>query len=304
MARKVDPEVLAGFIDEARGYLPAIRQGIDAYASPPGGAQLIEEAHRLAHSTKGAAQLVGLAGLGTISGQLEELLEELLTAEALPPPGEAAMLLHQITDQIELYLDARASGSVREKPLVEEAARLYQEFRELPTHDRPELEPLEEQHAGDSGANESTPLAAQLDDLRALLSEAALSSQGGTMSLREPFEELQAEAFRLARSGLAEVLERLTLLMEVWEGLAGEAPDAAAEVAIFCDRALEHLAHSVRSGGSEEDMMWILLESTDRWGEYLALLDPGSLDLASAAGDLSLDEPAATEPEPDIDTGA
>jgi chemosensory pili system protein ChpA (sensor histidine kinase/response regulator) len=304
MARKVDPEVLAGFIDEARGYLPAIRQGIDAFGDSSGAAHLIEEAHRLAHSTKGAAHLVGLGGLGTMAGQLEELLEGLLTARTLPRAAEAAALLHQITDQLDLYLEARGAGSLREKPLVEEAERVYRQFRALPTHDRSDAGTAEDPAASASESGGSNTLAGRLDDLRGWLSEAAAGAPGSMASLRQPFEMLQAEAFRLARSGLAEVLERLALLTEVWEGLVGEATESAAEVATFCDRALEHLAHNVRSAGSEDDTMWILVESTDRWGEYLALLDPGSLDLSSADDNMSLATPMAEETESAIDTSA
>jgi chemotaxis protein histidine kinase CheA/ActR/RegA family two-component response regulator len=301
MARKVDPEVLAGFIEEANGYLPQIRQGIDAFANRPTQSQSIEEAHRLAHNIRGTAQLVGLGGLATIAGQLEELLEELINSRALPRASEAAALLHRMTDQIGLYLESKAKGSVREKPLLEQAAQALQEFRALPTSDRYEVA---EEITPDANATDSpTPnrLADRVHDLRGWLAEAALGQPGSMAALRQPFELLLADATRLGHTGTADALQRLCLLAEMWEGLAGEAPESAADIAVFAERALEYVAENLHLGRSEEELAWIVNESSERWGEYLALLDPGSLNFP-AIDDAFAGEPAEESPAIDANS--
>ena len=56
MTRPVDPEVLSGFLEEARAYLPGIRHGIDAFRADPAQAEALAEAHRQAHNIKAERQ--------------------------------------------------------------------------------------------------------------------------------------------------------------------------------------------------------------------------------------------------------
>ena len=77
MARKVDREILIGFIEEAKSYLPAIAEGIDAFKADAAEMGGLEVAHRHVHTIKGASSMVGLTGLSHIAYQLEESLEEI-----------------------------------------------------------------------------------------------------------------------------------------------------------------------------------------------------------------------------------
>jgi chemosensory pili system protein ChpA (sensor histidine kinase/response regulator) len=86
-SRALDPELLAGFREEVRGYLPAIRQGIDAFSHRRDRDSLVEP-HRLVHTIKGAASQLGLAELAADAGRSEEALERLLRASG----AEAAAL--------------------------------------------------------------------------------------------------------------------------------------------------------------------------------------------------------------------
>ena len=70
MTRKVEPEVLAGFLEEARGYLPGIRAGIAACG--PDHVEPLQEPARLAHTIKGAAANVGGLELRTAAMKLEK----------------------------------------------------------------------------------------------------------------------------------------------------------------------------------------------------------------------------------------
>jgi chemosensory pili system protein ChpA (sensor histidine kinase/response regulator) len=155
MTREVDPEVLAGFIEEARSYLPQILEGIEGYRADPTRTEVLEEAHRHAHSIKGASSMVGLSGLSHIADQLEQALEE-VAAGQLGLSDEVATLFLRTLTQIESYLEGAQSGTLHEQPLLDEVARDYQRLRQPPAGPPPgaasELEP-----AGDSPAPEPPP---------------------------------------------------------------------------------------------------------------------------------------------------
>ena len=96
-----DAEILAGFLTEAAGYLPALRAGLAALrADPadPADPSLLEEAHRHAHTIAGAAPMVGLPELGEIAHRLEAGLEEFMGGRLAP--GAAAF------DGLDAALDA------------------------------------------------------------------------------------------------------------------------------------------------------------------------------------------------------
>jgi chemosensory pili system protein ChpA (sensor histidine kinase/response regulator) len=134
MVRKVDPEVLAGFIEEARSYLPQILQGIEAFCTNPGQANLLEEAYRHAHCIKGASSMVGLSGLSHIAYQLEMALEE-LTAGQLPCAENTATVLVSTIAQIESYLNDLQKGTLREDSHLAEVTRAYRRLRSLPVEE-------------------------------------------------------------------------------------------------------------------------------------------------------------------------
>src|SRR5215813_8765363 len=100
MARKVDREVLIGFIAEARGYLPQIVEGINRFRGAPDQVEAIEEAFRHAHCIKGASSMVGLSGLSHIAYHLEQALEDISLGQ-LPMTEEAVALLLRTVSWIE-----------------------------------------------------------------------------------------------------------------------------------------------------------------------------------------------------------
>jgi chemosensory pili system protein ChpA (sensor histidine kinase/response regulator) len=308
MPRKVDPEVLAGFIEEARGYLPKIREGIEAFHARPGQGDTLEEAHRHAHTIKGAGSMVGLNGLSTMANQLEEALEELMTSDRLPDIDETVGLLRQIVNQIELYLDGEAGKPLPEKPLLEEAKLAFDQIRSLPTEDRSQFASGDESSSSSPAEKETDaaddPLSGHLEQLRSWIKEAALGAPGDMATIRQPFELLQDEASRLGRHGVAEALHRLGLMTEVWECLAAEGPVAAEEVVAFCERALDVLAQDGYEGGAEVATSWILEESADRWGEYLALLDPSHLDAPQGHDGGGFAQPYQDGPSESLDSDA
>jgi chemosensory pili system protein ChpA (sensor histidine kinase/response regulator) len=131
MTRAIDKAILFGFIKEVKSYLPAITEGIKSLHKNPHQPEVMEETHRYAHTIKGAASMVGLAGLSHIAYYLEEALEE-IAAGQLAMNDETAALLRKTVTQIEGYLDGVLSGTLRERPLLAEITRAYRRLRGLP----------------------------------------------------------------------------------------------------------------------------------------------------------------------------
>jgi chemosensory pili system protein ChpA (sensor histidine kinase/response regulator) len=131
MVKRIDKEVLAGFIDEARSYLPIILQRIDEFQTGTNQLMAMEEAHRYSHTIKGAASMIGLTGLSHIAYFLEETLEELASGK-LVMSKQATTQLRRMVLQIEGYLDGLLSGKLCEQPLLAEATQIYRRMRGLP----------------------------------------------------------------------------------------------------------------------------------------------------------------------------
>jgi len=125
MVRKVDPEVLEGFLQEALGYLPQIRAGLAALAQPDDQrAPRLEEAYRQVHCITGAASLVGLIGLSRIAQKLEHAFEDISAGTWHADEPSLAVLGRGVV-LIDTYLHAIRQGSTGAEPLMDEAARLF-----------------------------------------------------------------------------------------------------------------------------------------------------------------------------------
>lgn len=158
--RNVDREVLVGFIEEARGYLPLILDHLQAALQQPGDVDPLCEAYRHAHCIKGASSMVGLTGLSHMAYELEIGLEE-VTLGKRPLDEMAAALFHQTVGQLEAYLNDAAEGRDENKTRIEEVTQAFRAWRggeELtpPSEDNPE--------AILDGGNEVTPPAQDLLD--------------------------------------------------------------------------------------------------------------------------------------------
>lgn len=137
----------------------------------------------------------------------------------------------------------------------------------------------------------------RLQSVRACLQALPPDEPSGLADPRDELGALAEEAEGLGFARLAASVRRLALLTEVWECLALEGPEGAAGVAQFCVEALGRLADDP----SDEVAGGILAESSNRWSDYLQLLDP---EFAAAVDPLSIDEPeplADPPPEPTLD---
>ncbi len=131
MNRTVDPEILLGFLEEANGYLPAVRAGIAALRENPDEPAAAEEAYRCVHTIKGAAAMVGLAGLSHIAYHLEEVLDELVQGKLKPEPHVFPVLERSVAS-VEAYIDGTLGENLQEDALVAEAVQSLRALRGLP----------------------------------------------------------------------------------------------------------------------------------------------------------------------------
>lgn len=117
-------EAIESFVDEIRDDLPKLRHAIAVMHACPDDQLAQEEAHRLTHSIKGTALLVGVTGLSQIALHQELLLEHLIG-------GQVAfddMLrdsLERLTDLIESFAEGLLVGTVPEQRLLDDAQWLF-----------------------------------------------------------------------------------------------------------------------------------------------------------------------------------
>jgi chemosensory pili system protein ChpA (sensor histidine kinase/response regulator) len=131
MARSIDREVLAGFIEEALSYLPSIATGIESYAADSTQLEDLAEAYRHAHTIKGASSMVGLFGLSHIAHNLEEVLED-IASEDMAMDDAVSSLLGEALGEVEAYLEGVLNDSLEEGPILAEANRIFRRIRSLP----------------------------------------------------------------------------------------------------------------------------------------------------------------------------
>ncbi len=95
------------------------------------------------------------------------------------------------------------------------------------------------------------------------------------------------------QDGFARALRRIALLSEVWECLECEpdSSEAAAELADFCQTAIEQLVCDHRTGGGDVGICdEIIRQSDERWSDYLSPLDSFSADQPVADLPASFDD--------------
>lgn len=121
-----EQELFAGFVEEVQGYLPLLAQGVDTLRQSGPNTDVLSEVHRLVHSMKGAASMVGFAELSELAHETEESLEQ-IAAGKLPWTGEAVSSLGvrvaQMRELVEAFRMATIAGTDEaDGPSVEEEA--------------------------------------------------------------------------------------------------------------------------------------------------------------------------------------
>ncbi len=131
MPKKIDREVLLGFVEEARGYMPRILEGIDHIHRGSAAGEHLQETHRLTHSIKGVAGMLGLTALANVADLLEEALEQ-VAAGQLAADADTSEVLADTAAGIGRYLDQLATGHCDDLPMVTPVVTAFRRLRGLP----------------------------------------------------------------------------------------------------------------------------------------------------------------------------
>jgi len=131
MTRQLDREVVLAYVDEARGYLPTIKNNLEQFRNNEKDLGLLEEAHRHVHTIKGASSMVGFALLSHMAYLVEDTIEE-IAAGQMALSDKVSKAIFFTLDQIEAYLDGVVHGTLKEEPLLRSVAQTFRRLRGLP----------------------------------------------------------------------------------------------------------------------------------------------------------------------------
>jgi chemosensory pili system protein ChpA (sensor histidine kinase/response regulator) len=277
----VDQHILLGFIEEAKGYLPAILDGIEALFQDPDKQEVLAEIYRLTHSIKGAASMVGLSRLSHLTYFAEEVLEE-VAAGNIDLTREAAGWLMKLIGSIECYLDGISSNQLSEWPILSAATTCYRRLKGLP--EAGDEAAAAELLAGEEKAPDKSPVReaaqqrlAQADDAWPQLME---------VFLLEAQDHLHNIAVLLP--GLDKEPENRERLQEVRRSahtIKGAAAMVGLDAVTQLAHRLEDLLDSLYDGerGFSPEMMNLLLASSDA----LEMLVSGEVKEAAYAATLA-----------------
>ena len=96
----MDQEIIEGFFEEACGYLPAMEQLLQQMADVADPTDSVNELHRLAHSLRGASNMVGLNQVGAMAQSAEEFLDQVIAGES-PWDEDSRLLILECVEQIQ-----------------------------------------------------------------------------------------------------------------------------------------------------------------------------------------------------------
>ncbi|HSC05273.1 MAG TPA: Hpt domain-containing protein, partial [Steroidobacteraceae bacterium] len=105
--RKLDPEFLALFIEEAREEVASINRQFQLWDQNPADSEALVSVRRSFHTLKGSGRMVGAMLLGAFSWSVENLLNRIIAKTLIRTPGmmtvlrEAVRALPQLVEQLE-----------------------------------------------------------------------------------------------------------------------------------------------------------------------------------------------------------
>lgn len=89
----INQELLDGMLLELPGQTEAFSAAIQSLIDGSGGISEVQKAQRIAHTLKGAANIVGVKGIAVLTHQLEDIMSALSDLNHLPPPALAAAFM-------------------------------------------------------------------------------------------------------------------------------------------------------------------------------------------------------------------
>lgn len=215
-----NPEILAGFTEEAKGNLPLLVAGLLAKRECPADAGALDEPQRLFHGLKGAAAMVGLSALSHAAFLAEEVASD-IQGHSLPWSDEAADFLERASALIAQYLDDLTGGDANDWMLLGEVVVGHRRLRGLP-ESGDETEILSLMSGAEEGASELAEDGTAPEPVRSTLPPIALPQDDDTNNcpseVLEAFQQEAEEHLQVIATRLRELdttSDRDALLLEV-----------------------------------------------------------------------------------------
>ncbi|GBC59142.1 hypothetical protein DENIS_0078 [Desulfonema ishimotonii] len=124
-------EIIRGYIEEVRTYIPSLTGGLETLKKSPGQHDVLEELHRLVHTIKGASLMVGIPGLSHIALQMETFLSDILGKKMNLTPA-AIQVMARTVDRFGAYCDGLTGPGVRPRDMLRSTVLEYRRLRGLP----------------------------------------------------------------------------------------------------------------------------------------------------------------------------
>jgi len=130
MPKPPKAEMIRGFIEEVKSYIPSLADGLDALRTAPDKGEMLEETHRLVHTIKGAASMVGLTGLSKIALQMEDYLDDIIAGKQVISDRSLAAM-HKTTEKFQEYCRCYLNGGVASRTMFKETVTDFARVRGL-----------------------------------------------------------------------------------------------------------------------------------------------------------------------------
>jgi chemosensory pili system protein ChpA (sensor histidine kinase/response regulator) len=138
MSMSPNHEIVQGYIEEVRTYIPSLTQGLGSLRQTlnssdqaPENNEILEETHRLVHTIKGASAMVGIYGLSHIACQMEDALEDILSGE-LKVSEDTFRVMTRTVEHFQTYCSEYFENGVPARTMLKETVLEYRRMRGLP----------------------------------------------------------------------------------------------------------------------------------------------------------------------------
>ena len=123
-------EMIKGFIEEVKSYIPPLLQGIETLKESPERKDVLEEIHRMVHTIKGASSMVGISGLSLIAYQMEETLDDVISGK-LELSAKAFIVMSNTVIIFKEYCERLFDGGVDSHVMLKETITAFRRLRGL-----------------------------------------------------------------------------------------------------------------------------------------------------------------------------
>ncbi|CAK8712333.1 hypothetical protein KKHLCK_01350 [Candidatus Electrothrix laxa] len=313
MNSSLGSDIVTGFIGEVEGYLPDMSRCLQTLQQDRAHRPSLAELHRITHTIKGAAAMVGLNDLSGIGEVLEKVMENVLEA-SLVLDDETITLLGDATQRIDSYCMMQRDGRAGDgRHFLKTVAEIEEKIcRSTVASDEVEGSSagsnpetiLFEQGAEDDVALETAPevlddFFAEVDTKPSEDAESIFDEISSSVSLVEEEAEEDNDLF-----GSVVVTEQFVSseerLSSSERGQAGPVQEGAETTAIdpellecFCEETEEHLENIDNCLNSLEEDITDLVELTPSTQEILHSLRRSVHTLKGAAAVIGIEQIAA-----------